>query len=386
MSIVNNIALQLAQILNQQHHDSTMKGMIPVNTADNNNNSLLEQYTNLFPPYFSRVASEPILGNLCNQPSIVNSMTEQILAAYGGNSTFSVNTLTPYERNNSTPVSLAITTSETSNIVSPTNKSHEGVNSPVQSGVANIHTNPEVKTQQAVPLNMINATNMNNWVETTLSSLLDKPDILMNLMRLGAASIMASYYGQNQAPASTTCPLLHQSYMNNLLLSHSHSPCHVATPAEMSTSSSLAYTPIKSPIIESTENQSPIFASSTTNQQCSDELIFYNFLEQSRKLSCDMKGQCDKKVTATNKVNSSIRKSCAGRPRLDRSDWCCSLCRCIETAQWRYLRNTVEGNSTGHRGKVLVCNACYLRVSKENKIRQKVTTFQSNESIKLDEN
>lgn len=408
MSNLNNLALQLVQILNQHTNDGGPQGILPANHSESANKLLLEQYSNYFLPYLSRTGNESLLNNLCNQQNVT---LEQLLAAYSTGAGFPINTLLNFEQNGARKL-LPQGSDQQNQVVSKQNLDPASYNSALkstqlllnlqqsQTPILGLHSPMDVSrsqptnssSQQVIPLNLLNSNGMNNWAESTLSSLLDKPDMLMNLMRLGAASIMASYYGQTQNPNGTNILQQNSPFLYNMALSPKQveTPCiNAMSPLEMSTSSSLAYTPVKSPPTDPIEHQTSIFATNNTNQQFSDELIFYNFLEQSRKLSYDIKTQgSEKKNTTTNKNNnSSIRKSCAGRPRLDRSDWCCSLCRCIETAQWRYLRNTLENNPNNicHRGKILVCNACYLRVSKENKIRQKVNTFQMDGNVKLDE-
>ncbi|KAF7456490.1 GATA zinc finger domain-containing protein [Cryptosporidium felis] len=405
MSNLNNIALQLVQILNQHTSDGGPQGLLQANQNDPTSKLLLEQYNNYLLSYLSRPGGEQILNNLSNQAS---TSIDQTFATYQNNATLPINSNLVFDQTEDRKaIAPCINQDQMVSKQSVDATSFNPVMKPTQillalqqnqSPLVGLQAAPLDATrsqvsnsspQQVVPLNVLNPTNLNGWAETALSSLLDKPDMLMNLMRLGAASIMASYYGQAHTPTAANVLQQGSPFIYNMGLSpkQTETPCiSSANPLEMSTSS-MAYTPVKSPS-EVMEHQTPVFTPNTC-QQFSDELVFYNFLEQSRKLSSDIKSQNnEKKNTSTNKSNgSSIRKSCAGRPRLDRSDWCCSLCRCIETAQWRYLRNNMENNQNNicHRGKILVCNACYLRVSKENKIRQKINTYQIEGNVKLDD-
>ncbi|OII73733.1 uncharacterized protein cubi_03531 [Cryptosporidium ubiquitum] len=402
MSNLNNLALQLVQILNQHSSDGGPQSAVSSNQTDTANKFLLEHYNNYFLPYISRIGNEPILSNTCNQNS---TSIDQLLVSYPNNG-LTINSIMNYDQSGNLNSPSQSVDQEQLNLKQNLDSSayNSGIKSKQllltlqnQTPLIGLQSTPmEVSRaqisnsspQQVIPLNILN-NNLNNWAESALSSLLDKPDMLMNLMRLGAASIMASYYGQTQNPTGVNIFQQSSPLIYNMSLSpkQTETPCiNNIGPIEMN-SSTMAFTPVKSPSTEKTEHQTPVFTPNAS-QQFSDELVFYNFLEQSRKLSCDIKNQNEKKNLSTNKSNGqTIRKSCAGRPRLDRSDWCCSLCRCIETAQWRYLRNTIENNQNNicHRGKILVCNACYLRVSKENKIRQKINTFKLEGNVKIDD-
>ncbi|KAK6590624.1 hypothetical protein RS030_142091 [Cryptosporidium xiaoi] len=405
MSNLNNLALQLAQILNQNSNDGGLQGTIQTFNNESINKLLLEQYNSYLLPYLSRVGNEPLINSVYNQ---LNIPFEQLLSAYSTSTGFPYNMFLNVDQNNTKKL-LSQTTEQKEQPLTKQNAEPNCLNSTIKPNqlLMNLQQNqlpflglhPPIDIsrtqttsppQQIAPLNVFNSNNLNNWAESTLSSLLDKPEMLMNLMRLGAASIMASYYGQCQNPNGANIMNQNSPFFYNMALS----PKQMETPSignmsplEASTSS-VTFTPIKSSPDATEGNSTAVFSQANSNQQFSDELIFYNFLEQSKKLSCDIKGRNEKKNTSTNKsANSSIRKSCAGRPRLDRSDWCCSLCRCVETAQWRYLRNTLDNNQSNvfHRGKILVCNACYLRVSKENKVRQKINAFQIDRNSKIDE-
>ncbi|KAK9170993.1 hypothetical protein CmeUKMEL1_14530 [Cryptosporidium meleagridis] len=402
MSNLNNLALQLVQILNQHNSDGGPQNAVSSNQTDTANKFLLEHYNNFFLPYISRTGNEPILSNPCSQNS---TPIDQLLASYPNNTGTSIGSILNYDqcgnlkspsqsadqeqlnlKQNLDPLTYNSAVKSTQLLLTLQNQTPLiGLqNAPIEVSRPQVSSS---STQQVAPPNMLN-NNLNNWAESALSTLLDKPDMLMNLMRLGAASIMASYYGQTHNPTGVNILQQSSPFIYNMSLSpkQAETPCvNNVSPIEMN-NSSMAFTPVKSPSTEKIEHQTPVFTPNAS-QQFSDELVFYNFLEQSRKLSCDIKNQNEKKNLSTNKSNGQpIRKSCAGRPRLDRSDWCCSLCRCIETAQWRYLRNTLENNQNNicHRGKILVCNACYLRVSKENKIRQKINTYKLEGNIKID--
>lgn len=403
MSNLNNLTLQLVQILNQHSSDGGPQSAVPSNQTDTTNKFLLEHYNNYFLPYISRTGNESILSNPCSQNS---ASIDQLLASYPNSNGLPINSIMNYDQCGNLKSPSQSVDQEQLNLKQNLDSStcNSGIKSTQllltlqnQTPLIGLQSTPiEVprphisssSPQQVIPLSVIN-NNLNNWAESALSSLLDKPDMLMNLMRLGAASIMASYYGQTQNPTGVNILQQGSPLIYNMSLSpkQTETPCISNISPIDTNSSTMGFTPVKSPSAEKIEHQTPVFTPNAS-QQFSDELVFYNFLEQSRKLSCDIKSQSEKKNLSTNKSNGQpIRKSCAGRPRLDRSDWCCSLCRCIETAQWRYLRNTLENNQNNicHRGKILVCNACYLRVSKENKIRQRINTFKLEGNVKIDD-
>ncbi|KAJ1614920.1 hypothetical protein OIY81_134 [Cryptosporidium canis] len=400
MSNLNNLALQLVQILNQNNSDGGPQSVVPSNQTETANKLLLEHYNNYILPYISRAGGDHTLNNNCNQSS---TPVDQLLASYPSNPGMQINSVMNYDQcgNLKSPSqSLDQEQLNQKQNIDPTTYNSAMKSTQVLLNLQNQApliglqntplevSRPPISNTQVMPLNVLN-NNLNNWAESALSTLLDKPEMLMNLMRLGAASIMSSYYGQTQSPTGVNFLQQSSPFVYNMSPSpkQTEAPCiNGIGPIDMN-NPAMAFTPVKSPSTEKIEHQTPVFTPSTS-QQFSDELVFYNFLEQSRKLSCDIKSQNEKKNLPTNKTNGqSIRKSCAGRPRLDRSDWCCSLCRCIETAQWRYLRNTLENNQNNicHRGKILVCNACYLRVSKENKIRQKINTYRLEGNVKIDD-
>lgn len=400
MSNLNNLALQLVQILNQHSNDGGPQSVVPSAQSDTTHKLLLEHYNNYFLPYISRAGGDNTLINTSSQNS---ASADQLLAYYMRNAGMPINSMMSYEQCGSLkPPSQPIDQEQLNSKQNIDQTAYNSAMKPTQVlltlqnqtpliGIQNTPlevSGPQISNPQVIPLNVLNH-NLNNWAESALSSLLDKPEMLMNLMRLGAASIMSSYYGQTQNPTGVNFLQQSSPFIYNMSLSpkQAETPCINGISSIDMNNSTMAFTPVKSPSTEKTEHQTPVFTPSTS-QQFSDEQVFYNFLEQSRKLSCDIKNQNGKKNLSTNKNNGqSIRKSCAGRPRLDRSDWCCSLCRCIETAQWRYLRNNLENNQNNicHRGKILVCNACYLRVSKENKIRQKINTYKLEGNVKIDD-
>ncbi|KAJ1612354.1 hypothetical protein OJ253_616 [Cryptosporidium canis] len=400
MSNLNNLALQLVQILNQNNSDGGPQSVVPSNQTETANKLLLEHYNNYLLPYISRVGGDHTLNNNCNQSS---TSVDQLLSSYPSNPGLQINSVMNYDQcgNLKSPSqSLDQEQLNQKQNIDPTTYNSAMKSTQVLLNLQNQApliglqntplevSRPSISNSQVMPLNVLN-NNLNNWAESALSTLLDKPEMLMNLMRLGAASIMSSYYGQTQSPTGVNFLQQSSPFVYNMSPSPKQTevPCiNGIGPIDMN-NPAMAFTPVKSPSTEKIEHQTPVFTPSMS-QQFSDELVFYNFLEQSRKLSCDIKSQNEKKNLPTNKSNGqSIRKSCAGRPRLDRSDWCCSLCRCIETAQWRYLRNTLDNNQNNicHRGKILVCNACYLRVSKENKIRQKINTYRLEGNVKIDD-